>query len=68
MLRHQGVANLAVLNLFARLGSGFDVVSVGELERVLAAGGQASKTVFSGVGKRADEMARALEVGIHCLT
>ena len=62
----KALPNLAVLNLFARLGSGFDVVSVGELERVLAAGGQASKTVFSGVGKRADEMARALEVGIHC--
>ncbi len=58
--------NLAVLNLLARLGSGFDIVSVGELERVLAAGGDAGKIVFSGVGKRADEMLRALEVGIHC--
>ncbi|MCW9025032.1 MAG: diaminopimelate decarboxylase [Gammaproteobacteria bacterium] len=59
-------SNLAVLNLFARLGSGFDIVSVGELERVLEAGGDPAKIVFSGVGKRADEMMRALEVGIHC--
>ncbi len=59
-------SNLAVLNLFARLGSGFDIVSVGELERVLAAGGDPAKIVFSGVGKREDEMRRALEVGIHC--
>ncbi|MFP3873805.1 MAG: diaminopimelate decarboxylase [Thiohalophilus sp.] len=59
-------ANLAVLNLFARLGSGFDIVSRGELERVLAAGGDPARVVFSGVGKRADEMRRALEVGIHC--
>jgi diaminopimelate decarboxylase len=59
-------SNLAVLNLFARLGSGFDIVSVGELERVLAAGGDPAKVVFSGVGKRADEIRRALEVGIHC--
>lgn len=59
-------SNLAVLNLMARLGSGFDIVSVGELERVLAAGGDPAKVVFSGVGKRADEMRRALEVGIHC--
>lgn len=59
-------ANLAVLNLFARLGSGFDIVSQGELERVLAAGGDPARVVFSGVGKRADEMRRALEVGIHC--
>ncbi|MGD8812781.1 MAG: diaminopimelate decarboxylase, partial [Thioalkalispiraceae bacterium] len=59
-------SNLAVLNLFARLGSGFDIVSVGELERVLAAGGEANKVVFSGVGKRPDEMRRALEVGIRC--
>ncbi len=58
--------NLAVLNLLARLGSGFDIVSVGELERVLAAGGDPGKIVFSGVGKRADEMLRALTVGIHC--
>ncbi len=59
-------SNLAVLNLMARMGSGFDIVSVGELERVLLAGGDPAKVVFSGVGKRADEMRRALEVGIHC--
>lgn len=59
-------SNIAVLNVLARLGSGFDIVSVGELERVLAAGGQADKIVFSGVAKRRDEIARALEVGIHC--
>ena len=59
-------SNLAVLNVLARLGSGFDIVSVGELERVLAAGGDPQRVVFSGVGKRADEMRRALEVGIHC--
>ena len=59
-------ANLAVLNVMARLGSGFDIVSVGELERVLAAGGEADKIVFSGVGKRADEIERALEAGIRC--
>ena len=57
-------SNLAVLNLFARLGSGFDIVSRGELERVLAAGGSAGSIVFSGVGKGRDEIARALEVGI----
>ena len=59
-------SNLAVLNVLARLGSGFDIVSQGELERVLAAGGDPHKVVFSGVGKRADEMRRALELGIHC--
>jgi len=59
-------SNLAVLNIMARLGSGFDIVSVGELERVLAAGGDPGKVVFSGVAKRTDEMARALEVGIRC--
>lgn len=59
-------SNLAVLNLLARLGSGFDIVSVGELERVLAAGGNPGKVVFSGVGKRRDELARALAVGIRC--
>ncbi|HAO32034.1 MAG TPA: diaminopimelate decarboxylase [Candidatus Competibacter sp.] len=59
-------SNLAVLNVLARLGCGFDIVSVGELERVLAAGGDPAKVVFSGVGKRRDELARALEVGIHC--
>jgi len=59
-------SNLAVLNILARLGSGFDIVSQGELERVLAAGGDAGKVVFSGVGKQAGEMRRALEVGVHC--
>ena len=59
-------SNLAVLNVLARLGSGFDIVSVGELERVLAAGGDPGKVVFSGVGKRRDELERGLEVGIHC--
>ena len=59
-------SNLAVLNVLARLGSGFDIVSVGELERVLRAGGSADKVVFSGVGKRRDEIERALEVGIRC--
>ncbi len=57
-------SNLAVLNLLAQLGSGFDIVSVGELERVLAAGGDPGKVVFSGVGKRRDELERALELGI----
>jgi diaminopimelate decarboxylase len=59
-------SNLAVLSLLARLGSGFDIVSGGELERVLAAGGDPGKVVFSGVGKRRDELDRALEVGIRC--
>lgn len=59
-------SNLAVLNVLARLGSGFDIVSGGELERVLAAGGEASRVIFSGVGKNAAEMRRALEVGIAC--
>ena len=59
-------SNLAVLNLMARMGSGFDIVSVGELERVLHAGGDPEKIVFSGVGKREDEMHRALQVGIRC--
>ncbi len=59
-------SNLGVLNLLARMGSGFDIVSVGELERVLAAGGSPDKIVFSGVGKRTDEIQRALEVGIYC--
>lgn len=59
-------SNLAVLNLLARLGSGFDIVSGGELERVLRAGGDPARVVFSGVGKREDELRRALEVGIHC--
>lgn len=59
-------SNLAVLNLLARLGSGFDIVSGGELERVLAAGGDARKTVFSGVGKTDAEMRAALDAGILC--
>lgn len=59
-------SNLAVLNLLARLGAGFDIVSVGELERVLAAGGEPSRIVFSGLGKTTAEMRRALQVGIHC--
>ncbi|MCG5509226.1 diaminopimelate decarboxylase [Ectothiorhodospira lacustris] len=59
-------SSLAVLNLLARLGSGFDIVSVGELERVVRAGGDPGKVVFSGVGKRTDEMRRALELGIRC--
>ncbi|MDP2759515.1 MAG: diaminopimelate decarboxylase [Sideroxyarcus sp.] len=58
--------NLAILNLFARLGAGFDIVSGGELQRVLAAGGAAGKVVFSGVGKRGDEMRLALQAGILC--
>ena len=59
-------SNLAVLNVLARLGSGFDIVSLGELERVLAAGGEANRVVFSGVGKTPAEMRRALEAGIRC--
>lgn len=59
-------SNLAVLNLLARRGAGFDIVSLGELERVLAAGGDPAKIVFSGVAKQAHEMRRALELGIHC--
>jgi len=59
-------SNLAILNLLARLGSGFDIVSLGELERVLEAGGDPGRVVFSGVGKRVDEIHRALQVGIHC--
>ncbi|WP_394560248.1 diaminopimelate decarboxylase [Aquipseudomonas alcaligenes] len=59
-------SNLGVLNVLARLGAGFDIVSRGELERVLAAGGDAAKIVFSGVGKTRDDMRRALEVGVHC--
>ncbi len=59
-------SNLAVLNVLARLGAGFDIVSGGELERVVAAGGDPKKIVFSGVGKKPGEMARALELGIHC--
>jgi diaminopimelate decarboxylase len=59
-------SNLAVLDVLARLGAGFDIVSGGELERVVAAGGDPARVVFSGVGKRPDEMRRALELGIHC--
>jgi diaminopimelate decarboxylase len=59
-------SNIAVLQTLAALGSGFDIVSVGELERVLIAGGDPSKMVFSGLGKTSQEMQRALEIGIHC--
>ncbi len=59
-------SNLAVLNVLARLGSGFDIVSGGELQRVLAAGGEAEKTVFSGPGKGAAEIRQALAAGIRC--
>lgn len=59
-------SNLAILNVFARLGAGFDIVSGGELQRVLAAGADPKKVVFSGVGKTADEMKLALKVGIFC--
>jgi diaminopimelate decarboxylase len=59
-------SNLAVLNVFARLGASFDIASGGELARVLAAGGKAENVVFSGVGKRADEMREALEAGVKC--
>lgn len=59
-------SNLGVLGVLAELGSGFDIVSVGELERVLRAGGRADRIVFSGVGKRDDEIRRALEAGIAC--
>ena len=59
-------SNLAILNVFARMGAGFDIVSGGELQRVLAAGADPKKVVFSGVGKTAAEMKLALEVGIFC--
>ncbi len=59
-------SNLAVLNLFARLGSGFDIVSGGELARVIAAGGDPKKTVFSGVGKAREDMRGALAAGVLC--
>jgi len=59
-------SNIGVLNVLARLGAGFDIVSSGELERVLAAGGEPGRIVFSGVGKSRDDMRRALEVGVHC--
>ncbi len=59
-------SNLAILNMLAKLGAGFDIVSGGELERVLRAGGNPARIVFSGVGKSVEEMARALDVGIFC--
>lgn len=59
-------ANLAILNLFALKNAGFDIVSVGELERVLAAGGEAKKIIFSGVAKKSSEILRAIEVGVGC--
>lgn len=59
-------SNIALLNLLARLGSGFDIVSIGELQRVLVAGGDPKKIVFSGVGKREDEIQAALKAGIRC--
>jgi len=59
-------SNLGVLSILAKLGAGFDIVSIGELQRVLAAGADASKVVFSGVGKQANEMAEALKAGVHC--
>ncbi|MFT2112187.1 diaminopimelate decarboxylase [Marinomonas sp. 2405UD68-3] len=59
-------SNIAFLNVLVKKGAGFDIVSVGELERVLRAGGNPEKIMFSGLGKQAHEMQRALEVGIHC--
>ncbi len=59
-------SNIAILNILARLGSGFDIVSQGEMERVLAAGGSPDKIIFSGVGKREDEIIAALKIGIRC--
>ena len=59
-------SNIGLLNLLARLGSGFDIVSIGELERVIAAGGDPKKVVFSGIGKREDEILTALKIGIRC--
>ena len=59
-------SNLAVINVLARLGAGFDIVSGGELERVIAAGGDTSKVIFSGLGKTEAEIERALQVGIYC--
>ena len=61
-------SNLAVLSILAKLGAGFDIVSGGELERVVAAGGDPSQVVFSGVSKKPEEIARALELGIRCFT
>ena len=60
-------SNLAILNIFAQLDSGFDIVSIGELERVLKANGQPDKIVFSGVGKTSEELSRALQVGVGCI-
>ena len=59
-------SNLSVLNILAKLGSGFDIVSIGELERVIAAGGMPERCVFSGVSKTKTEIQRALELGIYC--
>ncbi|MBV7388488.1 diaminopimelate decarboxylase [Pasteurellaceae bacterium TAE3-ERU1] len=59
-------SNIAILNQLANLGAGFDIVSLGELERVLAAGGEPHKVVFSGVAKTAEQIARALALGIRC--
>ena len=59
-------SNIAILNLLSRLGAGFDIVSIGELERVLRAGGDPARIVFSGVAKTVIEMQRALEVGVYC--
>lgn len=59
-------SNIAVLNVLAELGAGFDIVSRGELERVIAAGGKPNKIIFSGVGKTIDDIRRALEVGVYC--
>ena len=59
-------SNLAVLNVLANLGSGFDIVSIGELERVIAAGGMPNRCVFSGVAKSKAEIQKALEIGIYC--
>ncbi|MES2217543.1 MAG: diaminopimelate decarboxylase [Pseudomonadota bacterium] len=58
-------SNLAILNILARLGSGFDTVSIGEIARVIAAGGDPKKIIFSGVGKTSAEILRAIEIGIH---
>jgi diaminopimelate decarboxylase len=59
-------SNIAVLNVLAKLGAGFDIVSGGELERVVTAGGAPEKIIFSGVGKKPEEMQRALELGVYC--
>ena len=59
-------SNLGVLSVLAKLGSGFDIVSIGELERVIAAGGKPGCCVFSGVSKATKEIQKALELGVHC--